>query len=379
MSLHRRRLLALAAATAGVGLTGPTRAQSVIQAPIRLEGGRVLIDVTLNGIGPHPFAVDTGAELSGIRLALAEQLGLPELRRVRLGGGQFPFYGVDELVLGGAVRQTDAGLFGLEGERLGAEGLIAAGMLTSVDSELLFEAGMWRLHPSGAPDRSGFSRLEEGTIEAARQNGLSSRLFGSVQINGQAERVVLDTGGPRPLTISRDRAENLGLWDESRPYAPYLQSNIRGASSEPSRLVRLERLTLGGQTYENVLIGLNAGQNIGGETILGLPVLRTLDLSISSSDRTIWVRRNRLTPDSTSYGLSGVWLDDARGGARVAAVGTGSPAAAAGVRVGDQVVGAGSFREALDRFRGEPGHEVQVQLRRDGQLIQAAFTLVAYL
>lgn len=379
MGLHRRHLLALAAATAGVGLTGPARAQTVIEAPIRLEGGRVLIDVTLNGAGPHPFAVDTGAELSGIRLALAEQLRLPELRRVRLGGGQFPFFGVDELILGGAVRQTDAGLFGLEGDRLGAEGLIAAGMLTSVDSELLFEAGVWRLHPAGAPDRTGFSHLENGTIEAARQNGLSSRLFGSVQINGRPERVVLDTGGPRPLTISRDRAEDLGLWDDARPWAPYLQSNIRGASSEPSRLVRLERLNFGGQTYDNILVGLNAGQNIGGETILGLPVLRTLDLSIASSDRTIWVRRNGLTPDSPGYGLSGVWLDDAPGGARVAAVGTGSPAAAAGVRVGDRVVGAGTFREALDRFRGEPGQQVQVELRRDGQVVEAAFTLAAYL
>ncbi len=375
--MNRRALLAMLA-LAGLAPGRVLARQTAIEAPIRLENSRVLMDVTLNGSGPYPFALDTGAEVSGLRLELARQLGLRELRQVRLGGSRFPYYAVDELVLGGVVRQNDAGLFGLDSDRLGAEGLLAAGLVTSMDSEVLFEAGVWRIHPSGGPDRTGFTPLD-GAIQPPANPVLSSRLFANVDINGRRERVVLDTGGPRPMTLSRERAEAHGLWNDTTPFAPVVQSNILGRSTEPSRLVRAPRLTIGQHTYENTLISLNAGENIGGETILGLPVVRTLDLSIARADNTIWVRRNGLTVNEPTYGLSGLWLDEVAGGVQVSVVGTGSPAAAAGVRPGDQVRGMADFRAALDHVRGSAGDRVTLDLLRGRETFQAAFTLAAYL
>ncbi|MBB3871616.1 aspartyl protease family protein [Brevundimonas mediterranea] len=379
MSASRRQLLALTIALGGASVFSRARAQtSVIEAPIRLENGRVLMDVTLNGAGPFPFALDTGAEVAGLRLALAQRLGLRELRRIRLGGAMFPFYGVSEMVFGGAVRQTNAGLFGLEGRILGAEGLLAAGLLTSMDSELLFEAGLWRVHPSGGPDRTGFTRLD-GAIEPAKVEGLSARPFAKVDLNGQTERVVLDTGGPRPLSLSRKRAETLGLWSDALPFAPIPHSNILGRSPEPSRLVRAPRLAIGPAIYENVLVALNAAENIGGETILGLPIIQTLDLSIARADNAIWVRRNGLKVTEPTYGLSGLWLSETRGGVRVDVVGAGSPAAAADVRVGDILLDVSNLREGIDRVGGAAGREVGIRLRRGGETVEAAFTQSAYL
>ncbi len=336
------------------------------------------MDVGLNDEGPFPFAFDTGAEVSGLRLELARRLGLPELRQVRLGGRAFPFYGVRELVFGGAVRQADAGLFGLEGRNLGAEGLLSAGLLTAIDSELLFEAGLWRVHPTGGPDRNGFIRLE-GAVEPSRTEGLSARLFTTVEVNGRRERVVMDTGGPRPLTLSRDRARALGLWNDTTPFAPIPQINILGQSPEPSRLVRLPRLTVGPATYENVLVALNTNDNIGGDSILGLPVVRTLDLSIARSESAIWVRRNGLDVTEPNYGLSGLWLSEARGAVRVDVVGTGSPAAAAGVCAGDVLLDVSTLREGIDRVGGPAGREVRIRLRRGRETVEASFTLAAYL
>lgn len=379
MRLSRRGALAGSLLLAGLGAAVSARAQGAgIAAPIRLENGRVLMDVTLNGQGPFPFAVDTGAEASGLRLELAQRLGLQELRSVRLGGREFPFYGVDELLLGGAVRQADVGLFGLEGRNLGAEGLLAAGLITAVDSELLFEAGQWRVYPSGGLDRSGFQPLQ-GTIEPARVAGLSSRLFTTVGIDGRSERAVIDTGAPRPLILSRDRAERLGLWTDTTPFAPVPHSNIRGPSDEPSRLVRLARLSVGDQTYENMLVALNAGEVIGGETILGLPVVRTLDLSISRADDSIWVRRNGLGVNEPTYGFSGLWLDESDGRVEVGQVGTGSPAAAAGVQRGDVLVGVTTLRQGLDLIGGPAGRAVTLSLRRGRSTFDVSFTLAAYL
>lgn len=379
MPLSRRELLALSLAAGGLGGAGRSRAQTgAIEAPIRLENGRVLMDVSLNGEGPFPFAIDTGAEVSGLRLELARRLGLPELRQVRLGGRAFPFYGVRDLVFGGVVRQADAGLFGLEGRHLGAEGLLSAGLLTAIDSELLFEAGLWRVHPTGGPDRTGFTRLE-GAVEPSRTEGLSARLFTTAEVNGRRERVVMDTGGPRPLTLSRDRARALDLWNDTTPFAPVPQINILGQSSEPARLVRLARLGVGSETYSNVLVGLNAGDNIGGDSILGLPVVRTLDLSVARSESAIWVRRNGLGVTAPNYGLSGIWLSEARGTVRVDVVGTGSPASAAGVRPGDVLLEVNTLREGIDRVGGAVGREVRIRLRRGGETVDAAFTLAAYL
>lgn len=379
MNNTRRHLLATSLAFGGLGFAARVRAQTApIEAPIRLENGRVLMDVGLNGAGPFPFALDTGAEVSGLRLELARRLGLPELRRVSLGGREFPLYGVSEMVLGGAVRQPNAGLFGLEGRTLGAEGLLAAGLLTAIDSELLFERGLWRVHPAGGPDRTGYTRLQ-GMIEPARVEGLSARLFTTVEVSGRRERAVMDTGGPRPMTLSRNRAQALGLWNDTTPFAPIFQSSILGQSPEPARLVRLPRLTVGPATYENTLVALNSGSNIGGETILGLPVVRTLDLSVSPADNAIWVRRNGLVVTEPDYGLSGIWLSETSRGVHVDVVGTGSPAASAGVRARDLLLDVASLREGIDRFSGPAGSEVRIRLRRGGETVEAAFTLAAYL
>ncbi len=103
-------------------------------ARFRLEGGRALIDATLNGKGPFPFIIDTGAVVSGVLEETARAVGLKKIREVNLKGDKFPLYAADEVVLGGAVRMPDVALAGLW--RLGGgTGLLAAGLMTTFDSE----------------------------------------------------------------------------------------------------------------------------------------------------------------------------------------------------------------------------------------------------
>ncbi len=94
------------------GGTASARSGPVV-ARFRLENGRVLIDALLNGKGPFPFIIDTGAEVSCVMETTAKAVGLRKLRDVKLKGESFPLYAADEMVLGGAVRQTDVALAGL--------------------------------------------------------------------------------------------------------------------------------------------------------------------------------------------------------------------------------------------------------------------------
>lgn len=373
-----RRALGLSfTAAGGLALAGPALARrSSIAVPITL-GDRVLMDVRLNGQGPFPFAVDTGAVVSGVKLEIADRLDLRKVRDVTLNRTSFPLYALPEIIFGGAVRQENAVLFGLEGANLGADGLLAAGLLTTYDSELDFERGEWRVHPDGGPDRTGFERLDS---ELRTVGPGSDRPFADVTLDGQVMRPVWDTGGPRPLSISYRVGHQLGLWRDDRPFGSVLVSGIQGASSRPGRVVRAGRLTIGGSTYERPMVVIRPEGHPLGESILGLPIIRTLDLSLDRSARDVWVRRNGLQPIMEArYGNAGTWLEEAGGGVRIALVSPGSPAAGAGLIPGDMVQGPGGLRGAIERLGGPAGAEREMTVRRGGQTLTVRFTLADYL
>lgn len=378
--LTRRRLAASALALPlSQLLASAARAQGQpVVAKIKLTEQRVLIDVTLNGKGPYAFIMDTGSVVSGVREEVARGLGLPKLRDVRLNEGKsFPLYAVDELVLGGAVRQQGVALFGLEGARLGGDGLLAAGLMTALDSELDFAAGEWRVYPTGSPDRTGFTRLASELRDEPGANG-SRRIYADVKLGETVLRPVLDTGMPWVLTLEHETGRRLGLWSDTTPYVPVRLAGITGPGKALARLVRGPSLTIGDTEYGPSLVVVRPPDSGKGE-VLGLPVIRTLNLSIDHQAKTVWVKRNGQPPGETRYGGSGLWVDAENGRVQVTEVGVGSPAAEAGVRAGDMLDGVTALRDALPLIGRIGGPPVTLKLRRGGQAFEAAYTPKAYL
>jgi serine protease Do len=333
----------------------------------------------LNGKGPYAFVIDTGAVVSGVREEVAQSLNLRKLRDVRLNEGKvFPLYAVDDLLLGGAVRQREAALFGLAGARLGGDGLLAAGLMTTVDSELDFSANEWRVYPAGSPDRTGFTRLASELRDEPGANG-SRRIYADVQLGEAVLRPVLDTGMPWAMSLSHETGRRLGLWSEATPYSPVRLSGIAGLGKALARVVRSPRLKVGDTDYGAQLVVVRSPDAGPTGEVLGLPVMRTLDLSIDHQGRTLWVRRNALSPTESRYGGSGLWVDAEDGKVRVAEVGVGSPAAKAGVQPGDVIDGVTTLRDALSLLGGGPGAPVALKLRRGRQTLDATFTLASYL
>ncbi|PXA88478.1 hypothetical protein DMC25_11010 [Caulobacter sp. D4A] len=386
--LDRRQTLALLAALFGAGgvdaalaADAPTTAPIIapIIAKVRLQGRRVVIDVLLDGKGPYTFIIDTGAVISGMRPDLPGQLGLRKLRDVRLNQGKvFPLYAVDDVVFGGAVRQSGVSLAGLTDVKLDGDGLLAAGMLTSFDSELDFEAGLWRVWPGGLADRSGFTRLESDLRESNTVAG-SPRIVAAVELDGQPLRPLLDTGAPNALYMENRLGRQLGLWNDETPYAPIRPRGIAGPTKNLSRIVRAKRLKVGSEVYESPLVVVHAPQELTSGSLMGLPILQTLNLSFDRGDNALWVKRNGLPVAATTYARSGLWVDLEGSEVRVTEVGAGSPAAKAGVQPGDMVRGARSVREAVAMTSGPAGREVTLPLTRKGQPTEVRFTLSDYL
>jgi serine protease Do len=375
--LFNRRQLA-AGALGLAFLPRGARAQQPAVAAIGLVGQRVLIQAELNGRGPFPFVIDTGSVYTGIREALARELGLRASGAIRLNQDKLhPVYAVRDLVLGGGVRQRNVGFFGLQDGNLGGEGLIAAGLLTSLDSELDFEAGQWRVYPQGAPARPDYTPLDTQFQEPG--NGLSLRMFSEVVLDGVKMRALLDTGEPMPLSIDHDVGVRLGLTAAGAPYAPWRGLRIDGPDKSVGRLTRAKTLTIGGAAFAAPLIAVRGTGDTRGHPTLGLPFIRTLNLKAQRRPARLWVKRNALEPTTPPYNCSGLWLDAAADEVVVSDVGAGSPAAEAGVRVGDVVEGAGGLRQALDAVGGRPGTRVELKLRGGGGSRDVAFVLRAYL
>lgn len=377
--LTRRHLAASALALPFFqALAGGARAAGQpIVAPIRIANQRVLIDGQINGKGPYVFVIDTGAVVSGLRNEVVQQLNLPKLRDVFLNGKTFPLYAVQDLELGGVVRQT-ASLFGLDGDRLGADGLLASGMVTAFDSELDFDVNQWRVYPDGAADRTGFTRLSSAIRDESGGKG-TPKIYADIELDDDNREVMFDTGSPWAINLDYPTGRKLGLWSDKTPYAPIRIGGVAGMLQGTARVVRAPRLKIGPAAYDAPLAVVRPPDTPGSKDIVGLAVLRTLNLSFDRAGKAVWVKRNGREAIDAPYSLAGFWLEARNGKVEVVDVGVGGPAAAAGIRKGDAVDGVATVRDALNLIAGPAGTRVTLPLRRAGQVTAASFTLAAYL
>lgn len=371
--VSRRSLLAGLAAAAAI----PSRAARaiaparVLRAPFTLQGDRVLLSVAVNGAAPVPFVLDTGGVVGLIRDDVAKRMKLPVLRQSRLGGvggpGSFPLYKLDAVVIGGAWRQDAIVLAGAGAMGFGqdAAGSLAAGLLTTRDSDLDFDRGEVRIYPEGRGARDGFARVPS-RIEQRGATGGSAYIFADAVLDGKSYRFVVDTGAPRGLTLFADAARRSGLLDDARPFAPLHVGGL-GGGGPLGRIVRADRLAFGGRTFERPLVML-AGAKTGyalEDGIIGLALLRHFNLSIDTRDHVLWVQPSQQPPVSIAYGLSGLWAVAHKGATVVEAVGTASPAAQAGIRVGDRIVGE-PFAATIAKLTAPEGAPCPLAIERDG-------------
>lgn len=387
--MRRRDLLEGLALTGLAGLAFPARAQdgAPVVGEIRLLNGRVVMPVSIAGNGPYLFLLDTGGTNSLIDEALARELRLKSLGGLRAAGiggtTSLSFYTARNVIFGGGVRQPEVTLAGMpNGFGKPIRGALDAGILTSVDSDLDIATGEWRIYPAGRPERVGFVRFDNAIRSANRtaKGASSPRLFGPAQLNGVALDCLLDTGAPGAISLAHDTARRLGLWDDARPFAPQGTFGIAG-SGGVGRIVRADTAMFAGQRFDRPLVLLRGPGNNSRthDGIVGLSMLRGFNLSTQPSTRALWLQRHAdAAPPAESYNLAGLWVEDKDGEVRVASVGTGSPAFAAGIRTNDRIVGM-DLRAAIAAISGGPGKQVELSIGGAGGARKVRFTMAPYL
>ena len=386
--MSRRALLALSAASVPALAFGQAAAPPVLIAPIRVERQRVLVSASLEGHGPYDFLIDSGAEISGVLDTLARELKLRVMRQAPVSAGagprDLPLYLADDVTIGGTVRQPRMLLLGLDHVG-GGVGLLAAGLLTTLDCDLDFSAGEWRLYPQGRGARpADYVRLVSTLKENSGVEGLSSRIAIEATLDGVAGRFLVDTGAPGQLHLFTHAAVKRGLWDNGRPFAPTAVRSITGRERRPSHLVRGGVLRIGPHRIDGPLVLLEApgefDPRTGYDGIIGLDLIQRFDLSIDVAGKAVWARLNSRMPPEQGYNRSGLWLDaGADGRVRVSEVSPGSPGADAGVRVGDLLPAGARIGEMARRFNAPVGTQVPLEVERDGKPMTLTLTLRDFL
>ncbi|WP_404370459.1 aspartyl protease family protein [Sphingomonas sp. MMS24-J45] len=376
----------VAAIAGGVALPGMAMGAEprVFTSRIAVENERLIMAVMIGANGPYTFMIDTGTYLSLIRPDLAKTLKLQARATERsqgVGGSDtYTLYLAQDVLMGGGLRQrdvmfSDAFKFGYNS---GIYGALAAGMVTAIDTDVDFDAGEMRFYPDGRGDRPGFVAIDSSIPISGGPTAGSRRISATVLLDGRPIRCVLDTGSPSPLLLNNEAARRLGLWNATTPFAPTRPNGIGGAAPL-ARIVRTQSIEMGGAKQDRPLVTL-LGNNVSGEFdgILGLSFLRRFNLSVDTHGRKLWVKPSAQTVPPQRYGLSGLWIDRERNRIEVKAVGTNSPAALAGVAVGDVLIDM-PWEAALGMINGAPGKAVTLVLERDGARRTVSYTLAPYL
>ncbi|MES2443728.1 MAG: aspartyl protease family protein [Pseudomonadota bacterium] len=385
MLLTRREILGGAAAIGALSLAPWARAMAgrLYRCPITLERSRVVLEAAVAGRSLR-FLIDTGAPWSLIDNELAKTLKfrkLPGRRQIVGVGGisEFPWYDAGEIRFGGDIRVPHMLFVGARSGGFGPNivGTFGSGLFTSYDSDLDFARGEWRSYPDGRPDFAGLSHLPSRFI---READVGDRIEAQATVGGFAGDFLLDTGMPGEVMLDSRAAAKSGFWSDARPYVP-LQARGLGKNTVPGRLIKLDRLKIGPFVFEDPLVRLDKPGTASlreHEGVIGLGSLRLLNLTTQVSTRTLWAAPSGVPRPPRDYPMSGLWLDGEGTQVTIDDVGTGSPAAAAGLKVGDKVIGQ-EIRALIGKITGPPGTQVPLTVERGGVRRDVMLTLAPYL
>ena len=341
-----------------LALTHPASADATTQrrrtVPIMLVDNRVFVHAQVNGQGPFDFLVDTGSSGTAVSPSLARQLALPEARDDHGGGAgeQQVFYHdvrVASVVVGSAslgpieapaidltrlARVVGFQRFdGILGTELFRQNVVT---IDPVWGKLTIEAaaGFW-------PPRDAVGIPV--TIENAAKPDDNQDIpvfWGTV--NGVAGTFEVDTGDRSGLTLYGPfwRAHRL-----DRTIGPTVTAMTGYGVGGPIRSIvgRPRRFTMAGLDVAAPVTRLSL-QRSGSFTrsdyagSIGMGVLKHFVVSFDYPHHMMWLVRSPRSGEADQYDRSGLWLGlSGDRDLEVVDVAAGSPAARAGMLVGDRI------------------------------------------
>ncbi|MFT3996447.1 MAG: aspartyl protease family protein [Asticcacaulis sp.] len=268
------------------------RAADLLRVPFDLNAsGKPVIAVTLDGQGPFRFLVDTGAGSSGIRESLAQKLGLRVLGTARgnVLGAQttHAVYAASNVTFGTAYMQNEVSFGALPEPSASAgaaasDGLLAAGFLTTLPSELDFDAREIRLYPHGGLDMAAYPPLT--AFERRDSDNTSDKIYVKATLEGREVTLLLDTGAGPEVYLSSDYVKKHKMWNGFEAHRDLKVAGATGVRLN-RRLVKTRNLQIDGIRFDETYISLgdpNRSDNLGflkADGIMGIRLISQFTLA----------------------------------------------------------------------------------------------------
>ena len=285
--ITKRIFLGGLAASAGLPFVAYAGDNAFVRVPVTVTPtGRVHIAVTLNGQGPFTFIVDTGASTNAIRDDLAKTLKLSFLEGATVtgvGGERTKnIYQAKTILYGGKFRQKDILLAGIVRPGTDEDGLLAAGFLTSLPSELDYGLSEARIFLKGGPDLSSYIPVKSYLNGESASS--SPQIYVFATIDGVPLRLLLDTGSPSALLLYPATVKTNSLWDKYGVGEAMKSTGVTG-DSVGARGVIMPDFAMGDIAIPHLPVKLmdpNGHQDhMGVDGLLGAGFLKMFSMAIS--------------------------------------------------------------------------------------------------
>ncbi len=335
---------------------GDAAATGEVTLPFRLLNNHIFIDVMVNGKGPFPFFVDTGGHAI-LTPSTAKALGLEQEGATISGGSgektQTSGYTKVHALAMGAATMSDQTVLILDMSPIPVEGFQPGGMVgfemfqrfvVRIDygASTITLTDPARFEPRGAGTPVPFDFYEHMPQVAGRFAGIPARFD-------------IDTGSRSEVTLATPYVRTHRLRERLRQSIIATDGWGVGGPSR-SQVGRASSLEMGGITEPDVVVGLNlqnkgvfSDANFDGN--VGSGFLKRFVVTFDYGHRVMYLKRlARPGADAGSFDRSGMWINLDGDGYAVMDVASGSPAAKAGLAVGD----------VITRFDGRGSRELSL-------------------
>jgi predicted aspartyl protease len=358
-----------------------------VDLPVTIRSNHFVITVC-RGDRPLSFVLDTGAPFSIIDMSLARELGI-ETRQTSSARGAG-----SGTIAAASIRRDSARIAGtdivvpfsqaMDFRALNAAGRMKLEGILGADFIDRFVLGLdYRDSVISVFDRAGFAYRGSGTVVPFTMSR------GFIFVNGDLElldgaripgRFVVDVGASGALALAKPFVDENRL--RERAGRTIRRETGRGVGGVVIADVgRARSFSIGGTTIEHPIITLN-GDSAGvfsnsslGDGNIGGDILRRFTVLLDYARKHLIFERHAGSEEPFEVDMTGLSFVPARNGEGLTAsfVVSGSPAAEAGVAVGDTIVAIGdrpATLEQLDAVRPRmlrEGQRLQFTVRRNGK------------